>query len=511
MSESRIKNIQKNITYTFIFQFIKLILVFLNRVIFVACLGPVYLGINSLFTNILSFLTLADFGVITAMMYSLFKPLANKDEKKISEYVFFFNKIYNVIALAIFILGIIIMPFLKYFVNLPVDVDNIYIYYFLMLINVVIGYLFVYKTTILLSDQKKYIINSYDTKFYILLFIIQVLILYLTKNFILYLIANIITTLLSNIFKARKVNKLYPYLDKYKEKTLDKKEKKEVFKNVKDLFLYRIGAVIQNNTDNILISIFVGTIIVGYYSTYLMIISGITSFVNLIFSSIKSSLGNYIVKEKKEDQLKMFFILEDINFLIIGFCASCFIILIPDFIEMFFGKEYLLSNITLILVVGIFYTENIRQNIWMFRETTGIFGKTKYANLVTAVLNLILSIILGYYFKIDGILFASIISCLLFAWWMEPKIMFKEYFNSSSKKYFFNYIKNVLIIVIIIIINSYLININLSNIYINFIIKLILTVIITSILLIIPFIKSNTFNYIKSIILEHLNKNKKSN
>ena len=151
-------------------------------------------------------------------MYSLFKPLANKDEKKISEYVFFFNKIYNVIALAIFILGIIIMPFLKYFVNLPVDVDNIYIYYFLMLINVVIGYLFVYKTTILLSDQKKYIINSYDTKFYILLFIIQVLILYLTKNFILYLIANIITTLLSNIFKARKVNKLYPYLDKYKEK-----------------------------------------------------------------------------------------------------------------------------------------------------------------------------------------------------------------------------------------------------------------------------------------------------
>lgn len=506
MSESRINNIKKNITYTFIFQFIKLILIFLNRVIFVRYLGAVYLGINSLFTNLLSFLTLADFGVITAMMYSLFKPLALKDEEKISAYVNFFNKIYNVIALIIFVLGIAIMPFLQYIVNLPVNVDNLYIYYFLMLINVVIGYLFVYKTTILLSDQKKYIINSYDTAFYVLLFILQVSILYFTKNYMLFLIANIITTLLSNFFKAKRVDKIYPYLEKNKKKLLSKNEKKEVFKNVKDLFLYRIGAVIQNNTDNILISIFVGTIIVGYYSTYLMIISGVTSFVNLIFSSIKSSLGNYIVKEKKEDQLKMFYILEDINFIIIGFCTSCFICLLPDFILIFFGKEYLLTNLTLILIVGIFYAENIRQNIWMYRETTGIFGKTKYATLVTAILNIILSIILGYYFKMNGILFASIISGFIYAWWKEPKIMFNEYFNSSSKKYIFNYIRNIVIISLIVLLNNYLLNFSLNNIYFSFIIKTILTVIITGILLILIFIKSDAYEYIKSIILDRLKK-----
>ena len=506
MSESRVSNIKKNIIYTFIFQFIKLILIFLNRVIFVHYLGAAYLGINSLFTNLLSFLTLADFGVITAMMYSLFKPLALKDEKKISTYVNFFNKIYNYIALTILILGLIVMLFLKYIVNLPYGIDHIYLYYILMLINVVISYLFVYKTTILLSDQKKYIINSYDTKFYVLLFISQVLILYFTKNYALYLVANIITTILSNLFKVKRVNKIYPYINNYKEDSLTKKEKKEVFVNVKDLFLYRIGAVIQNNTDNILISIFSGTIIVGYYSTYLMIISGITSFVNLIFSSIKSSLGNYIVKESIEDQKKMFYILEDINFIIIAFCACCFINLLQPFIEMTFGHEYMLSNFTLILVVGIFYTENIRQNIWMYRETTGIFGKTKYATLVTAILNIILSIILGYFYKIDGVLISSIIASFVFAWWMEPKIMFRKYFNTSSKKYLFNYLRNVLILIIIVLINMYCLNISLDNVYLNFAVKLILTVVVTFVLLILPFIKSETFKYLKSITFDRLKK-----
>ena len=210
--QSRIKNTSRNFIYSIIFQIVKIALVFIGRIIFVKKLGAAYLGIEGLFSNILSILSLADLGMTTALMYSLYKPLAENNKEKITEYMNYFRKVYINIALIVGIIGIILIPFLKYFVNLPSAMPNIYLYYILILLNTVISYLFIYKTTLLSADQKMYIINKYDTLFQFILFFLRLGILLFTNSFTLYLIANIICTFLSNLLKVRETEKIYPYL-----------------------------------------------------------------------------------------------------------------------------------------------------------------------------------------------------------------------------------------------------------------------------------------------------------
>lgn len=503
MNESRVKNTSRNIIYAAIFQFVKIALVFIGRIVFVKKLGAAYLGVNGLFSNILSLLSLADLGITTALMYSLYKPLAEHDENKIAQYTYFFKDVYRIIALVVAVFGIALIPFLKYLVNLPTDMPNIYLYYVLLLANSVISYLYIYRTTILSADQKMFIINKYDTIFQFVLFLMQMLVLFLTNSFALYLLCNIISTFLSNVLKVNETKKIYPYLKKMPYKKLSKTEKKEIFKNLSALFFYRIGVIIQSNTDNILISIFVGTIAVGYYSNYSMIILSITTFLTMVFTSLKASVGNFIANKDKNEQLKMFNLLEIYNFWLVGLCSVCFVTLIPDFIVLCFGKEYLLSFGLLICAVLNFYTSNIRQTIWAFRETTGMFVKTKYITIVTSIINLILSILLGYYFGLVGIILATVISRMLYAWWKEPSILFKDYFESSSKQYFINYVKRLLLIISIccisLLICSFIPDV---NIYLKFIIECMVSIIIPIGLFYIIYNKSDAMVYIKKNILK---------
>lgn len=499
MNESRLKNTSKNLIYAIVFQIVKLVLVFANRIIFVQKLGAEYLGVNGLFSNVLGVLSLADLGMTTAMMYALYEPLAHRDESKIRKYMNYFRKIYNIIGLVVAVGGILLLPFLKYLINLPSDMPNIYLYYILLLINTAISYLFVYKTTLISADQKMYILNKYDTIFQFILFILQAVVLLLTNSFSLYLICNILCTFLSNIFKVRKTESVYPYLKEKEQLELSKEEKKSIFENLKSLFLYKIGGVIQNNTDNILISVFVGTISVGYYSNYCTIILAVQSFLTMIFTSLKASIGNYIVNKSKEEQLRMFNILEVCNFWIVSFCTICFMILIPDFINICFGKDYILGFGLLVCVSLNFYTSNIRQTIWTFRETTGIFNKTKYITLVTSALNIVLSVIFGYKFGLIGIVGATIISRLLYAWWREPMILFGEYFKTSPKNYYFTYIKRLIFMILIFICaNAICSIIPQNNIYFAFLLKCVICIFIPNIIIFIVFYKTKEFQYIKS-------------
>ena len=502
MKNSRTKNAKKNIISAFLLQVTKIILVLGTRIIFVKELGAAYLGINGLFSNILSILSLADLGMGTAMMYALYKPLAKDDKNKISAYISFFNKIYNYIALAVFLIGIIMMPFLKYIINLPSNIDNIYLYYFLLLMNSVISYLFVYKTTLLSADQKNYIITRYDFIMQIILFILQILVLIFTKSFALYLLANIITTIIGNILKVKKTEKIYPYI-KTNNRNLTKNEKKDIYSNIKSLFAYKLGDVIQSNTDNILISIFVGTITVGYYSNYNTVSTYLVTFLTIVFTSLKAGLGNYVVEKSKEEQIKLFDKLETVNFWLVSFCAISFTALISDFIKICFGNEYILAPAYVFGIMLIFYTTNIRQNLWMYRETTGMFNRTKYITLITSLLNLIFAVIGGRYFGLLGIIYASVLAKMVYAWWKEPIIIFKEYFKKSSKEYFVNYIKRLILMIIMTLSLLLLLNhISISNVYLLFVLKLCITAMYILIIYYLIYRKSDAFHYLKEKCLK---------
>lgn len=507
--QSRIKNTSKNLVFAVILQVVKIFLVFIGRIIFVRQLGVSYLGINGLFTNILSILSLADFGITTTLMYSLYKPLSDNDEEKITQYMNYFKKVYNVIALSVLVFGICLIPFLKYLINLPENIPYVHLYYMLLLGNSVVSYLFVYKTTLLSADQKMHIINKYDIIFQFILFFVQNAILLLTKNFSLYLASNIICTFIANILKVRATNKIYPFLKENKSSILPKEDRKKIFKNLYALSCYKLGSVLQGSTDNILISIFVGTISVGYYSNYNTIILSVTSFLTLAFTSLKASMGNFVVKKNKKEQLKMYEILEVYNFWLVAFCCVCFMILLPDFIEICFGKEYVLSFGLLICTVLNFYTSNIRQVLWVYRETTGIFNRTKYITLVTTSLNVGLSIIGGYYMGIVGIILATVVSRFIYAWWREVQIIFKDCFEANPMVYYITYIKRLVFACLIYLVTALICKyITIFNIYINFIIKMIICVIVPNSLLFVKYRKSTAIEYFRKNILSILMKKK---
>lgn len=450
MGESRLGKSRRNIIAGLVQHALNLFLVWLGRFIFVRVLSADYLGINGLFSNVINVLAIADLGIPTAMAYSLYKPIAEGNTKKIASIVAFFRKIYLCISFAVLVTGLVLIPFLSYIVNLEDPVPNLTLYYVLILLNTVFSYLFIYRTTLMTADQKDYILQNYIVIFRIVTFVAQITVLLIFRNYLFYLSAGVIVLLISNLVQNRVTLRHYPYLKEPAE-NLDGEDKKTIWKNVFDLFLYRLCGIIQNNTDSILISFYAGTVFVGYYSNYQAIVLAVTAIINIVFNGVKASLGSLFASKDAslEKKRKAYWTMELVNFWIVAFCSTCFICLFQSFIRLSFGSEYVMEFAMVIAIVLNFYTSNIRQSIWAFRETMGFFHEVRLITAVTAVLNIILSVVLGYFWGIFGILIATVIARMVYAWWKEPQILFSEYLESPVRRYFITYFLRFLLFTVV--------------------------------------------------------------
>ena len=508
MKESRIYNSTKNIILGIVSQILTLILNFGTKIVFVRILGAEYTGINGLFSNVITILSVAELGMGSAIIYSMYKPLAENDQKRISELMNFYKKIYNIVAITIFIIGIGLVPFIKYLVNTSVEIEHINVYYLLFLINTVASYIFASRTVILNANQKLYIIKIYNFIIYFIQCILQIVILLLTRNFIFYLIVQILSTLIANIVGAIITEKMYPYIKQKSE--LPKDERKKIFENMKSMLYYKIGGVILNNTDNILISILVGTVWVGYYSNYLIVISAIEAFTTIVFNALTASVGNLVAKSNKDRQFKVFKVINMICNIMFGMCAIELIILFNDFILIAFGNEYVLEKEIVYAIVLLFYIKGILNPIWVYRETTGLFKNTKYIILITAGLNIIFSIVLGKKFGVFGIVLATILARVMTNIWYEPIILYKVHFHQDVKEYFKNNGKNFIITIIIIFICTIVFErCQKINIFI-FLIKGIVCMLIAIILYYFVYKNTEEYEYIKkNLFIPAINKIKK--
>jgi len=506
---SRIEKTTRNFIVGIIYQILLLLLNFISRTIFIKVLGVEYLGINGLFANILSVLSMADLGIGTAIMYSLYKPLARKDKTIIAALISYYKKIYIVIASAVAIIGISLVPFLQYIVNLDKSLPNIKIYYILFLLNSVVSYLFVYKTILISADQKNYLLKIYNMAFAVIKFVAQIFVLYATHNYILFLVIMVLSTLSNNYFCSIKTEKIYPYLKLLKTE-LDKTYKKTVFVNIKSVFLYRFGGIILNNTDNIIISILVGTVAVGYYSNYFLLITAILGFTNIIISSVMASVGNLVVDNNLEYKYKIFNILSLLCFWVFGFSSICLFILFQDFISLWLGSDYLLSNIAVIIIIINFYMPGLLNPIWIFRDTTGLFKKTKYITIVTSIINIVLSVLLGMRYGLTGVLGATILARGMTNFWYEPYILHKDYFRKPVVKYFLQLLIRTILLCATAGLLYYITNFfNISSVQ-NFIIKLFLCIIVINGIFFIVFRKMDEFIYLKEYFLKSIIRNLKT-
>lgn len=450
MGESRFIKSKRNIFAGLIQYALNLFLIWLSRFIFVRVLSADYLGINGLFSNIISVLAIADLGIPTAMTYSLYKPIAEGNTKKIASMVAFFRKIYLVISFAVLVIGLALIPLLPLIVNLETPIPNLNLYYILILLNTVLSYVFIYRTTLMTADQKDYILQNYIILFRIITFIAQIIVLLVFRNYLFYLAAGVVVVLISNVVQNKVTLRHYPYLKEPSE-NLSQEDKKTIWKNVFDLFLYRLCGIIQNNTDSILISLFAGTVFVGYYSNYQVLILAITNFISIVFGAVKASLGSLVASKDStlEQKRNAYWIMELVNFWMVAFCSTSFICLFQSFIGLSFGEEYVISFAMVIAIVLNFYTSNIRQSIWAFRETMGFFHEVRLITGVTAVLNIVLSVVMGYFWGMFGVLLATVIARMVYAWWKEPLILFNKYLECPAKRYFTTYLLRFLLFAVI--------------------------------------------------------------
>lgn len=442
MGESRTSNSIKNISANILYYLLTFVLSFVSRTIFLNTLGIGYLGINGLFSDVLSMLNLAELGFGTVMTYSMYKPLAEKDYDTIAGLTNFYKIVYRIIAITIVVMGIIVIPFLPYIVNLEQEIAHLELYYLLFLFSNVASYLVTYKTTVMYADQKNYLLVKYTAYWNVAQTITLMLILIFTKNYIIYLCVQVMFVYASNFQKSRVAQKRYPYVNRKIKLPADKK--KGIFKDVGSAFLYKIANVLITGTDNTLISILISTEMVGFYSNYQIITAKIGMVVSTVFSSMITSIGNLLAQESKERKFQIFQTMQSVCLMMTTFFGACILLLQEDFIRIWLGKEFLLGKAALVALVFNFYFNISIMPVTSFREAAGLFRKTKFLMLWTAVFNIVFSVILGKKIGLPGILFATSISKLLTTFWYEPRLLFQDYFKKPCYIYFIEMLQGLL-------------------------------------------------------------------
>lgn len=440
MSEkSRTEYSARNTTIAMFSRVIAIVMGYATRVVFTHTLSESYVGINGLFTDILNVLALSELGVGTAITFALYRPIAEKDIEKQKSLMKLFQALYRIVALLITAAGLLVIPFMDYFVHDAYDVDHILLIYLLYLLNSVVSYLFIYKKTLVDAYQLSYIGVMYHTVFLLIQDVIQMVILVTTHNFILFLLIYLFCTVGNNICMARKADKLYPFLRDKDIKPLDKEEKSSIIRNIRAMLMHKIGTVVVNNTDNLLISVMVGIVSVGKYSNYYLIIGSIRQVLDQAFQGITASVGNLGVTEEKERVGEVFRSSFFIGQWFYGFATICIYELVNPFVVISFGEDYLFSrNIVFVLCMNFFVT-GMRQATLVFRDSMGLFWYDRYKSLFEAVINLVVSIVLTLQFGIVGIFLGTFVSTMTTSFWIEPYVLYRKKLHAPVYPYFIRY------------------------------------------------------------------------
>lgn len=439
MKIERKKNSVRNTIWGVLDMVVRQIGPFLVRTVLIYQMSAAYAGLNTLFTSILTVLSLAELGFGSAISYSLYKPIAEDDTDKICALMNLYKKIYRIIGCVVLVIGLALVPALKYIVNTDVPQDvNIYVLYAIYLGNTVVSYfLFAYKNCLLSAHQRLYIISNIGTVLNCLMYISQILVLCTIKNYYVYIIFAPITSILNNVINAYFATKLYP---NYKCRgTLDAESKKAITKQVIGIMFNRIGAVTRNSLDSIVLSSYLGLIAVTQYNNYFFIMNAVISILGVISTSIVAGVGNSIVVETVEKNYKDF---KKFNFLymwISGWCTVCLFCLYQPAIKLWLGDSFLYPISHVILFCFYFFLLKVGDINSVYYNAAGLwwYGKIRY--IVEAILNLFFNIVMGYFFGAFGVILATIMTIIVFTYWYGSRLVFKYYFGVQ---YFGEFIKN---------------------------------------------------------------------
>lgn len=428
----------------FINNILTIALPFINRTIIIRQLGTEYVGLGSLFTSILQVLSLSELGFGAAIGYLLYKPLAEGNRKKVNAILYFYKKIYLIIGAVIFIVSLILCPFLDKLIadDIPANI-NIYTLYAIYVVNTVISYFFFAYKKILLSANQRYDIEvGIASCVLVIQSILQITLLLIFKNYYLYVVVIPIMTMVGNIIAYITVNKKFP--EYVCEGRLCKKDISDILKNTGGAFFSKIGSTVYLSADNIVISAFLGLTILGKYNNYYYVISSLIAIFAVIHNSIRPVIGNILAIESK-DVWEIFIRSYYVYMLFVIFCSNCCFVLFQDFERTWCGVQNLLEFDIVLLLVIYFFVGKIPSILTVYLEAAGILWQGKFVPLISALVNLMFNIILVNFIGLEGVLVSSIISSVFVNLPGYTHIVFKYLFNNKNQRNIF--FKNTLILI----------------------------------------------------------------
>lgn len=502
----------KNIIVALISNAVNIILGVVVQSIFLKTLGEEYLGLNTVLSSILSMLSIAELGIGSAIIYMMYKPIADKDKEKIKSLMRFYKKCYSFIVVAMLVIGLIISIFLKQIVGETQTIQKLYLLYFLFLADVIFSYTIAYKRSIIYANQEEYITNIVHLIYLVLMNSMQILFLYLTHNYCVFLIIKLGCRILENVLINIIANKKYPYINEKEVKELDKTTKNDIIKNIKALFFHKIAGFVVNGTDTILISVFFeGLITVAYYSNYNLVLSAITTILNQFLLSATASIGDLLTENNSERNYEIYKKLNFLNFVIFIIGATGMACAIEPFITIFFGEQYILSKMILISLIIKFFIQGMRRPLLAFKEAAGIFYVDRFIPVLESLVNLVASIILLKIFGLSGVFLGTAVSSLALLLYSYPKYVYMPLFKKNWKIYYIEFIKTIIYAIFII---SVTMGVNqlimVKNIFVEQILSIAIAVIVPTIIICIISGRTNEFKYytniVKNIICRENNK-----
>lgn len=471
---------------------------FVCRIIFVRTLAADYLGVNGLFTNILSMLSLAELGISSAITYALYKPLAQQDTQKTASIMQFYRKAYATIGCVVALIGLAVLPFLNVIIQDPPQIrESLYLLYLLYLLSTVVSYFFSYRQALLTASQRQYIVSGYSYVITIGQSILQVVYLLLTHEYIGYLLIQVAGGIIYNVWISRKAAKDYPYIKDRDIAPLTREERRSLFRNIKAIAINKFSGVLVNSTDNIAITYFSGLSSVGLASNYILLSSTVGSIIGLVFNALPGSIGNLNASENEETSYRFFNVLSLLNFWLFGWGAIGIALVSGDLVEFLFGAEYVLpTGIPLMIAVNS-YTIGMLQASYTYKSTMGLFRYGQYLLFFTGIINLILDVILGRKFGILGIYLATLIARMCTNLWYEPYAVYRYGLKKNPLLYWIRYAKNTLVLLLAGAISWYLCSLCHFDILRNVLAKFAICAIVPNALFMLFFHRRDEYAYLK--------------
>ncbi len=446
--KSRTEYSMRNTTAAMVSKIVAILMGFATRVVFTHTLSESYVGVNGLFSDVLNVLALSELGVGTAITYALYRPIAEGDAEKQKSLMRMYCYFYRIVAGIVLVGGLMVIPFMDVLIKNQPEIDHLILIYLMYLANAVLSYLLIYKKTLIDAHQLSYLGEVYQMTAILIQDVLQIILLLTTKNFILFLVVYMICTIGNNVAISRKADKLYPYLKEKNVKPLDKEERQGIFKNIRAMLMHKIGDVVVNNTDNLLLSSMVGIISVGCYSNYYLVIGSIHQLMSQVFRGITASVGNLGVTEDCKRVRRIFESSFFVGQWLYGFAVICLYELLNPFVTISFGEQYVFPmGIVQILCMN-FLVTGMRQATLVFRDSLGLFWFDRYKSIVGAILNLGISILLAREYGTAGVFIGTFVSTMLTSFWVEPWMLYRHSLKVSVWNYFLRYGFYVAVIVV---------------------------------------------------------------